>query len=538
MRAAIYARMSTDKQSEASPADQVRECRSFAERRGLDVVPDLVFEEAGISGASRHNRPRLLELVARIDEWDVLLAFDFSRLARNQEDLGWIRNRLRLHRREAFESSTGLELGNIGARVMGVFSEEYLTKLAADTHRGLRGRFDRKLATGGCPFGYRTVAIVVGSDAHGRPLMDGFELEVDPELAPIVGRLFDGYALQGLGLRTLAHQLNAEGHRSPRGKGWAPTAIRELLRNPIYRGERVWNRSLWVKDHDTGRRRRIERPESEWTHQHEERWRIVSDELWQAAQDARAGRNERHERDSGGRILRSAARCGTLRKRLLSGFLACGECGGSFHALDARAWGCSWQRNRGSCDNAVRVPAGHLERAVVAAVEDALDEEIAEHAVRVALDELEARLACTDRTALEGSLAGLDAKIGRALDLAIELGDMDAVKAKLRDLRSERERVAGELARTERALPTIKELEPLVRARLRDLRASLTADTGLGRLALGALLGQDRLRIYKDGRIEGTATLRPETLWAPREASEPIAPVVAGAGFEPATCGL
>ena len=73
-------------------------------------------------------------------------------------------------------------------------------------------------------------------------------------------------------------------------------------------------------------------------------------------------------------------------------------------------------------------------------------------------------------------------------------------------------------------------------ARLRDLRETLTAD--VGGMALGALLGEDRLRIYADGRIEGTATLRPETLWAPRTASGPIAPVVAGAGFEPATCGL
>lgn len=66
----------------------MRECRHFAERHGYDVVPALVFEEAGVSGASRHNRPRLLELVARIDEWDVLLAFDFSRLARNQRTSG------------------------------------------------------------------------------------------------------------------------------------------------------------------------------------------------------------------------------------------------------------------------------------------------------------------------------------------------------------------------------------------------------------------------------------------------------------------
>ena len=33
-RAAIYARMSTDRQSPHSPADQVAHCREFAERRG------------------------------------------------------------------------------------------------------------------------------------------------------------------------------------------------------------------------------------------------------------------------------------------------------------------------------------------------------------------------------------------------------------------------------------------------------------------------------------------------------------------------
>ena len=49
---------------------------------------------------------------------------------------------------------------------------------------------------------------------------------------------------------------------TPHGKGWAPTVIREILRNPIYRGERIWNRSYSVKDHEMGRRRRFERPEN------------------------------------------------------------------------------------------------------------------------------------------------------------------------------------------------------------------------------------------------------------------------------------
>ena len=46
-------------------------------------------------------------------------------------------------------------------------------------------------------------------------------------------------------------------------RGWAPSALHALLQNPLYRGEYIWNRSEWIKDHESGRRRRFERPESE-----------------------------------------------------------------------------------------------------------------------------------------------------------------------------------------------------------------------------------------------------------------------------------
>src|SRR5262249_15887440 len=148
----------------------------------------------------------------------------------------------RIAKRRAVEVSTGLDLENVGSKVMGLLNEEHLAKVRFDTHRGLRGSFDRKLATGGAPFGYPTTPSVVGQDAHGHPITQACRLEVDSELASIVVRLFEGYAHQGLGLRTLAHRLNAKGiaprPRGQRGRApsWAPTAIREMLRNPIYRG--------------------------------------------------------------------------------------------------------------------------------------------------------------------------------------------------------------------------------------------------------------------------------------------------------------
>jgi site-specific DNA recombinase len=542
MRAAIYARMSTDKQSDTSPEDQIARCCEYAAGQGWHVVKELVVAEHGISGASRHNRPGLLGLIERIAEWDVLVAFDFARLARNQEDLGWIRNRVRAHRKLAVEASTGLDSENVGAGFMGVVAEQYLEKVSQDTHRGLRGAFDRKHATGGAPFGYRTEPIIVGRDAHGVPRIEGYRFEVDPEAAPIVERLFEGYAQQGLGLRMLAYRLNGEQLASPRGTSWAPTAIREILRNPIYRGERIWNRSRWVKDHETGERRRFERPEREWVRQQDEAWRIVSDELWYAAQDARGRRNALHERDGRGRIIRSALRGPTTRRRLLSGFLICGECGGSYHALSGGpSWGCSWHRNRGgeACANGVRIPQAKLEAAVVAAVRDALDEQVAARALEVALDELRKRMAASEPRQLEAELGELDAKIARALDLAIDHGDVAAVKDRLRDLKAERDRVARQHAAARMSLPTLEVLLPRLREKLRDIEMSLRADVASGRLVLGALLGERRIRIYRDGRIEGALEVAGE-LRAPAasERQLPAAPVVAGGGFEPPTSGL
>ena len=339
MRAAIYARMSTDKQSADSPADQIARCREFARTRGWQVVEVLVVSEAGVSGASRHNRPGLLGLVDRIADWDVLLCWDSSRLARDSEDLGWIRNRLRAHRRTGYEVSTGLDLFNVGAKVLGVMAEEYLVKLRADIQRGLRGRAERGLATGGTPYGYRTEPVAL--DDHGRAVEGaGYRLVIDEVEAAVVRRIFDRY-LGGANPRRIARALNAEGVASPRARAlrdrrpsWAPTAIREMLRSPIYKGERIFNRSEWIKDHETGRRRRHERPESEWVREHDDNLRIVADSVWSRAQATRCERASICERDGRGRIVRSHAR-EAHRRHLLSGLLECGECGGSFFVLRA-----------------------------------------------------------------------------------------------------------------------------------------------------------------------------------------------------------
>src|ERR1051326_296201 len=60
-RAVIYARYSTDLQSDKSIEDQVAMCTAYAERSGLDVVATYV--DRAVSGASLHRRVGMIELL-------------------------------------------------------------------------------------------------------------------------------------------------------------------------------------------------------------------------------------------------------------------------------------------------------------------------------------------------------------------------------------------------------------------------------------------------------------------------------------------
>jgi DNA invertase Pin-like site-specific DNA recombinase len=84
-RAAIYVRVSTDKQT---VENQVRELRQIAERRGWQVVEQ--YSDAGISGSKgRNDRPGLDQMLkdAQRRHFDVVMAWAIDRIGRSLIDL-------------------------------------------------------------------------------------------------------------------------------------------------------------------------------------------------------------------------------------------------------------------------------------------------------------------------------------------------------------------------------------------------------------------------------------------------------------------
>src|SRR5439155_59846 len=144
--------------------------------------------------------------------------------------------------------------------------------------------------TGGKVYGYDNVEIL-GPDGTRASVAR----RINEEQAAVVRRIFEVYA-SGSGMVTIAHRLNDEGVKPPRGRGWAPSGVREMLYRPLYRGEIVWNRSQKVVRAGTKKQRR--RDEAEWLRLPAPEQRIVSDETWQrvkARLDERAAMFPRSE---------------------------------------------------------------------------------------------------------------------------------------------------------------------------------------------------------------------------------------------------
>jgi hypothetical protein len=102
-------------------------------------------------------------------------------------------------------------------------------------------------------------------DKKGRPRPDGYKMEIEPKEAAIVLWVFTSYA-DGVPLTRIVKTFNEEGVPGAirAAKGWSTATISRILDNEKYAGRWICNRTESRRDPKTGRRRRFEKPESEW----------------------------------------------------------------------------------------------------------------------------------------------------------------------------------------------------------------------------------------------------------------------------------
>lgn len=522
MRVANYARYSSDNQRETSIADQFHLADVRIQREGW--LPALRFSDAEISAGTptllRAGGRALMEAV-RAKRIDVLIIESLDRCWRDIVDQERTIREIERHGVRIIGISDGYDSQREGRElqrvIIGGVNQQYLRDLAKKTHRGLLGQTERGYHAGGLSYGYRTT--VAGVDAKGEPI--GHRLEVHEEQAKWVRWCFERYA-EGMAPRKIVYELNRLRVPSPRGSSWAisalygqPTYGTGILRNELYHGVYIWNRSQWVKDYETGRRRRLERPRDQWQRRDMPQLRVVSDELWDEVQARLTGTK---------RTLP-----GGLRRTPLAGILKCGHCGGSVTATDARSYSCTAARDRGPTVCAgVRVKRKVLESALLDTVRADL---LSDDAIAALRSEVAALMQTADRRYTETTrgirarLATLDREIERLVDAVAAAGWSGALAERLKNAESERKRLQGEITMAAPTAPppvtVIPRLIEHYRARVAALPELLAERPDEAREALTELLGQVELTRGDDGSV-----------WAHvANVGDVLLAVVAGAGF-------
>ncbi|MFK0300638.1 recombinase family protein [Brevundimonas sp. NPDC090276] len=148
MRAALYARFSSDLQKQTSIEDQFLACRTFAARQGIKIVD--AYDDAAISGASTANRPGLLSMVraAKRGEFNVVICEALDRLSRSQADIAAIYEDLRFHGVAIHTISEGA-VDELHVGLKGTMNALFLQEIRRKTRRGLEGVVRDGRHTGG-----------------------------------------------------------------------------------------------------------------------------------------------------------------------------------------------------------------------------------------------------------------------------------------------------------------------------------------------------------------------------------------------------
>ncbi len=366
LRAAVYARYSSDLQRDASIDDQVRACKERVTAEGWQLVQ--VLRDAAISGATtlRPGYQALLE-GAREAAFDVVVAEALDRLSRDQEDVAGLFKRLQYAGIRLITLGEG-EISALHVGLKGTMNALFLKDLADKVRRGLRGRVDAGKSGGGNSYGY-TVVRRLG--AGGEPVRG--DRTVNPAEAGVVRHIFREFAV-GRAPRAIALDLNQEGIPGPRGGLWGPSSIygnrargTGILNNELYVGRLVWNRLRYIKDPESGRRRSRANADSAVTTVEVPELRILTDAEWEAAKARQRALDRNASNASGGSAPAKPFWSKQRPRYLFSGLMRCGCCGGGFSKISQQHFGCSTARNKGptACTNRLGIRRDVLEATVL-----------------------------------------------------------------------------------------------------------------------------------------------------------------------------
>jgi DNA invertase Pin-like site-specific DNA recombinase len=283
---ALYGRFSTDIQNPDSAEDQIVDCRDHVIRLGLDDGSYIFKEYVDDAVTGRHmKRDGIQELLTDIKAGLVayVVAESLSRLSRSLADIAKFYEIARFYDVTILTLSEA-KVGAIHIALKGCMNAQHLIDSGRQINRGKKGSASKgKIPGGNTPYGYRIVKL----NKEGLP--ERGLREIVPEEAEVVKKVYKRF-LSGKSRADICRELNGNKVPTRSGGKWTSNSLcswdppRGILRNPIYKGLIVVFRATTKINPDTGKPITVMGDPSEVVENYQSHLRMVSDEMWDAAQ--------------------------------------------------------------------------------------------------------------------------------------------------------------------------------------------------------------------------------------------------------------
>ena len=226
MRAVIYARYSSDKQTEQSIEGQLSVCYEYAKRNNINIVGEYI--DRAISGRT-DNRPDFQRMIADSakKQWDAVIVYKGDRFARDRIASAINKKTLRdngVRLISATENIPDTPEGIILESLLEGMAEYYSAELSQKIKRGLEESRKKGNATGGiAPLGYK---------------IEEKKYIVSEEHAETVRLIFRLY-ISGKSASEIARALKADARYQPSGNPVTTTIIYRILQAEYYKGDTI-----------------------------------------------------------------------------------------------------------------------------------------------------------------------------------------------------------------------------------------------------------------------------------------------------------
>jgi len=248
MRAALYARVSTEEQTEGYSLDAQVECfRRYCQDHGWQIVQEYL--EPGASARSV-ERPVFKQMLtdAEAGLFDLLVVHKLDRFSRSLRDTlnlmsdlcNWGISFVSIQ--EQFDFTT--PAGRLQMQILGAVAEWFSSNLGQEIAKGIHQRALAGLPWGRLPTGYcwgrcSECNDTACSDAGGEDRGDGQVPMLHPVDSKAIRLVFENYSKGDQTCDSVAVILNSAGFRSLTRNGrrpWTRNAINKVLRKRFYTG--------------------------------------------------------------------------------------------------------------------------------------------------------------------------------------------------------------------------------------------------------------------------------------------------------------